>query len=176
MPLEQIGQPVIFYAFYTDSGEGAVGLTVTASVIEVLADGTAAEIVTDAAATEIGRGLYRYRLVGASVDAQAEYIAVFETVDACDQAHIPAIWVVGKTWVENVDAAISDVPDAILIRGASNIEDVADDTSLGALVLATFESKIDGTDWTIYKTDHATVFDTRTLTLSGTAQPIVEVT
>ena len=176
MPLEQIGSALTFEAFYTDSGSGALGLTVTADVWELTAGGVATELVSGAAATEIGDGLYYYQLAAGSVDAEAIYTAVFKTADACDQAHIAAGWVVGPTWVENVDATISGIPDAILIRGASNIEDAADDTSLGALVLATFESKIVGTDWTIYKTDHATVFDTRTLTLSGVAQPIVEVT
>ena len=114
MPLEQIGQPVIFYAFYTDSGSGKTGLTVTADVWEVIADGTATEIASAQAATEIGDGLYRYRVVGASIDAQAEYICVFKcTVGTCDQAHIPALGVIGKGWVENVDAARSTLATAI---------------------------------------------------------------
>ena len=43
------------------------------------------------------------------MDAEAIYTAVFKTADACDQAHIAAGWVVGPTWVENVDASIQTV-------------------------------------------------------------------
>lgn len=68
------------------------------------------------------------------------------------------------------------IADEILKRGAASVEDTADATSLGALVLAAFESVISGATWTIYKTDHATTFTTRTVTTSGIAQPIVEVT
>lgn len=176
MPVEQIGNALIAEAYYTSSGNVASGLTVTCDVDKLESDGTYTALVTGAAATEGRNGIYFYILASGSVDVKAVYNFVFKTADSCDQQDIVAAWTAGQAWVENVDAAISGIPDAILIRGASNIEDSADDTSLGALVLATFESKIDGTDWTIYKTDHSTVFDTRTLTLSGTAQPIVEVT
>ena len=133
MPLEQIGQPVIFYAFYTDSGSGKTGLTVTADVWEVIADGTATEIASAQACTEIGDGLYRYRVVGASIDAQAEYIAVFKTAGTCDQAHIPALWVIGKGWLENLAtsveiAALNDVSiaemQAMIIEGALTLQQV----------------------------------------------------
>ena len=109
MPLEQIGNAVIFYAFYTNNGSGATGETVTADVWEVIADGTATEIASGQGATEIGDGLYRYRVVGASIDAQAEYIAVFKCAGTVDVAHIPALWVIGKDWTENIDTASSTI-------------------------------------------------------------------
>ena len=157
MPLEQIGQPVIFYVFYTDSGSGKTGLTVTADVWEVQADGTAAEIVTAANATEIGDGLYRYRLVGASVDAQAEYIAVFKTAGTVDTAHIPALWVIGKDWLERVDVASSTLAtSAALATAQADLDDptqyMADVSGLAtAAALATAQADLDNPDQ--YKAD-----------------------
>ena len=68
------------------------------------------------------------------------------------------------------------IADETLKRGVSNVEDTADATSIAALVLAAFESVIAGATWTIYKTDHATTFTTRTVTTDAAADPIVEVT
>jgi hypothetical protein len=168
MPLERQGNPIIFYAFYTDAGAGATALAVTVDVWEVQTDGTAAEIVAAANATEIGDGLYRYRLVGASVNDDGEYIAVFKTAGTVDQAHIPAIWTIGHT--------TKAVADETLSRGVANVEDSADGTSLAEQLLAAFESVLAGGTWTIYKTDHSTPFSTRTVTRDANAQPIVEVT
>uniref|UniRef100_A0A6M3KPM4 Uncharacterized protein n=1 Tax=viral metagenome TaxID=1070528 RepID=A0A6M3KPM4_9ZZZZ len=72
--------------------------------------------------------------------------------------------------------AAQEIADAILVRGVSNVEDSADATSLAALILGAFESVISGSTWTIYKTDHSTTFTTRTVTTSGSANPIIEVT
>lgn len=167
MPIETQGNAIIFYAFYTDVGAGKTGLTVTVDVWEVQTDGTAAEIVSAANATEIGDGLYRYRLTGGNVDEDGEYIAVFKTAGTVDQAHIPALWTIGHT--------AKAVADETLERGVANVEGTADNASLAELLLAAFESVIAGGTWTIYETDHATTFNTRTVTRDATAQPIVEV-
>jgi len=113
MPLEQIGNAVTFYGFYTNNGLGATGLTVTADVWEVQTDGTATELQSAAAATEIGDGLYRYILASGSVDAEGEYLAVFKTAGSVDQAHIAAIWTVNRAGIDNLDAAISGIADAV---------------------------------------------------------------
>lgn len=113
MPLEQTGNAVIFYAFYTNNGTGATGLTVTADVWEVATDGTATEIASAQAATEIGDGLYCYRVAGASIDTEGEYIAVFKTADTVDQQHIAALWVINRAGIENLDGAISAVPGGV---------------------------------------------------------------
>jgi hypothetical protein len=68
------------------------------------------------------------------------------------------------------------IADAILSRGVDNVEDTADRTSLAELLLAAFESGLSGSTWTIYKTDHATAFGTRTVTTDSNAAPITEVT
>lgn len=107
MPLEQTGNAITFYAFFTNSGAGATGLTVTADVWEVELDGSATELQSAAGATEIGDGLYRYILASGSVDAEGEYLAVFKTSGTVDQAHIAAIWVINRAGVENLDAAMT---------------------------------------------------------------------
>lgn len=63
----------------------------------------------------------------------------------------------------------------VLKRAVSSVEGTADTTSLAALILATLESEVSGTVWTIRKTD-GTTFDTKDLTLDESADPITGVT
>ena len=107
MPLEQTGNAITFYGFYTKSGLGVTGLTVTADVWEVEIDGSATELQSAAGATEIGDGLYRYILASGSVDAEGEYLCVFKTAGDVDQKHIAACWTVSRAGIENLDAAMS---------------------------------------------------------------------
>jgi len=111
---ENVGNSVIFYAHYTTDGVLTTGLTVTIDVYEVTRDGTATLVVDDGACTEIGAGLYRYLLASGTVDAAAEYVAVFhtatETVDAQD---IPAIWVIDRAGTEKLDDGVTLADDAI---------------------------------------------------------------
>ena len=69
----------------------------------------------------------------------------------------------------------TEIADAVLSRGVSNTEDAADTTSLTALILATLESSISGTTWTIRKTG-GTTFVIKTATIDAGANPIVGVT
>lgn len=111
---ENSGNSVIFYSFYTQDGAGDTGLTVTVDVYEVIRDGTATLIVDDGAVTEIGGGLYRYLLASASVDAAAEYIAIFHTADTdTDQKDIPAMWVIDRSGLEKLDSGVTLAPDSI---------------------------------------------------------------
>lgn len=156
MPLEQVGNAIIFYAFYTVNGLGTTGLTVTTDVWEIVADGTATEIASAQSATEIGDGLYRYRVVAGSVDATAEYIAVFKCTDTTiDQRHIPAIWVVGKDWVENVDAASSTLSTLTaaqvwayvtrtLTQSAAQIHDIIEGSMITVYQYSLWEFSITG--------------------------------
>ena len=101
--LEQIGNALTFYAFYTASKVGKTGLAVTVNVRR----GTTS-VVTGGSATEIGDGLYAYTLASGSVTVENEYTAVFKTSDtSVDQQDIPALWAIGKAGVEDLDAAIS---------------------------------------------------------------------
>lgn len=100
--IEQIGNPLAYYAFFTSAGVGALGLSVT---VDVFRNGTI--IVTNGNASEVGGGLYRYTLPAASVTIEGEYAAIFKTAAAADQKHIAAIWCVGHAGLEFLDAAIS---------------------------------------------------------------------
>lgn len=82
----------------------------------------------------------------------------------------------GTDGVAIATAVMQSIADEVLKRAVSNVEDSADAASLGAMILAAFESVISGSTWTIYKTDHSTTFATRTVTTSGNVAPIVEVT
>ncbi len=105
---ENQGNSIIFYAFYTEDGAGDTGLTVTVTVYEIQRDGTKTEIISDAACTEIGDGLYRYLLAAGSVDAAAEYVAVFHTADTdTDQKDLPAMWVIDRSGLEKLDSGVT---------------------------------------------------------------------
>lgn len=77
--------------------------------------------------------------------------------------------------IDDIPTAIQNA-DATLSRGVNNVEATADVASLTELVLAAFESKLDAAVWTIYRTNHSTVFNTRTVATDNNADPIVEVT
>lgn len=99
MPLEQLGNALAFYFFYTESKVGKAALTVVADVYE-----NGVLLLADQASTEIGGGLYRYTLAAGSVDAEGEYIAVGKTATTTvDQRHIPALWVIQKAGIEKLD-------------------------------------------------------------------------
>jgi hypothetical protein len=105
---ENIGNSVIFYAHYTEAGVSKTGLTVTIDVYEVARDGTAAQVGSDAACTEVGDGIYRYLLAGATVDAAAEYVGVFHTATATvDCQDIPAMWVINRAGLETLDSGVT---------------------------------------------------------------------
>ncbi len=106
--LEQIGNALTFYAFFGASKVGKTGLTVTVNVRR----GTTS-VVSGGSATEIGDGLYYYTLSSGSVTSENEYSAVFKTSDTTvDQKDIPALWVVGKAGIEDLDAAVSTAVSA----------------------------------------------------------------
>lgn len=103
MPIEQLANALPFRAFYTADGLGKTGLTVTVDVYR-----NDSKIVTAAAATEIGDGIYRYTLASGSVTLEGEYIAIFKTADATvDGQHIVAVWTVNVAGVEHLDADVS---------------------------------------------------------------------
>lgn len=141
--LEQIGNALNFYAYFTYSKIGKTGLTVTVDVYKVDVNLTSTKIISAVAATEIGGGLYGYKLASGNVTVEGEYIAIFKTASAyTDVREIPAIWTVGKAGVELLDAAISsrsvfdpDVdpivfPGSVEVSGidAATLEDVAEAT------------------------------------------------
>lgn len=124
--IEQQSQAVSFIVFYTASKQGVTGLTVTADVYE-LANST--KIVSAAAATELGDGLYFYTLAGTATATKSAYLAVFKTSGAVDQQHIPAAWFVGVAGVEELDAAVSS-RNATTPPAASAIASAVWDTAI----------------------------------------------
>lgn len=71
-------------------------------------------------------------------------------------------------------ATAQAIADEVLKRGVSGVEASADDYSLCTIILATLESSIDSTTWTIRRTD-ATTHLTRTVTVDASASPITGV-
>lgn len=124
MPLEQAAVTIVFRAFFVESKVGKAGLTVTVDVY----DPAGTKVVDNAAATEIAGGLYSYSLSGATPTTEGEWVAVFKTATTTvDVQHIPAIWVVGRAGIENLDATVSTrAPEA----GGNVAEILADVTGL----------------------------------------------
>jgi len=81
----------------------------------------------------------------------------------------------GTDGVAIATATAQAIADELLKRGVGNVEDGADAHSLATIILATLESSLSGTTWTIKKTDGST-FTTKTVTTDDTADPITAVT
>ena len=140
MPLEQVSNPVTFYAMYVASKVGKTGLTVTVDVYRVNTSATATQVVTGASATEVGGGLYLYQLASGTVTVEGEYVALFKTADTTvDVRHIPAIWAVQKAGVEYLDAAVSTRLPTSSYTAPSSITSLQADvtTILGRVDVAT---------------------------------------
>jgi hypothetical protein len=73
------------------------------------------------------------------------------------------------------DITANAAADAILVRGAANVESSAEAYSLADMLLGVFESKVEAGTWTIYRSDGTTVHRTKTITTDGTAEPITRV-
>lgn len=103
MAIEQLSNALRFTAFYTASGQLKTGLTVTVNVYR-----NSTLVITAAAATEVGDGLYIYSLASNQVTAEGVYTAVFKTADSTvDAQHIVSAWTVQVGGVENLDATVS---------------------------------------------------------------------
>ena len=101
--LKQLSQAIRFEAFFTANKQGKTGLVVTCDVYR---DGT--QIVTGAAGSATGGGLYSYTLAGASAGTAGNYVAVFKTTDSSvDLQHVPSLFTVGESWVQRVDENVS---------------------------------------------------------------------
>ena len=118
MSTQQTGQALPFQAFYTAGKTGKTGLTVTATVYNPA--GTA--VVTAAACTEIGNGLYAYTLASGSVLTAGEYVCIFHTADTgVNQQDMAANWEVGASWAMNLDAAVTTRATPTNITAASGV-------------------------------------------------------
>lgn len=131
--IEQQGNAVKFLAFYVESKVGKTGLTVTVDIY----DPSGTKIVDNASATEVGGGLYSYTLSSGSVDENGEFVAVFKTATtSVDAQHIPALWVIGRAGIENLDATVASVKAKTdLIPGTIDGKTFAEIVMLVAAVL-----------------------------------------
>jgi hypothetical protein len=89
-----MSQTIALYAQYTASKAGLTGLAdVTVDIIRITrSDGTASEVVTAGACTEVGHGVYVYRYASADLTLY-DYAAIFHTASAtADLKDIAALW------------------------------------------------------------------------------------
>lgn len=129
-------------------------------------------IVTQTSAASIRSAI---GLASANLDTQ------LTTLDDFLDTEIAAI----KAKTDNLPAApaaTGDIPsataiaDAILSRNVSNVESSAPEHSLCTIILASLESSISGTTWTIKRTNGSTTHATKTVTVDAAADPITGVT
>lgn len=71
--------------------------------------------------------------------------------------------------------AVTEIADAILSRNVSNVEGSAGEHTLCTIILATLESSVSGTTWTIKRTNGSTTHATKTVTVNSGADPITGV-
>lgn len=69
----------------------------------------------------------------------------------------------------------TQVADAVLSRNVSNVEGSAPEHSLCTIVLASLESSVSGSTWTIKRTNGTTTHATKTVTSDAAASPITGV-
>ena len=100
--IEQAGVEIIWYAHFTEGGEGQTGLSPTITVYKD--DGGTPE-VNAANMTELADGFYYYKQ---TPSGEGFRVAVAKTTDAgTDQKHVPAVMLIGKAGVEQLDASVS---------------------------------------------------------------------
>lgn len=178
--LEQTGNALKFYAHFIEEKVGKTGLTVT---VDVYRNGS--EIVTAGSATEVGDGLYSYELASGSNNAEGEYICVFKTATSTvDQQELPALWVVNKAGVENLDVAVGDAAtpaevnaEVVDVLRTDTIPDsYASDGSQPTMAQALLavlqfltEKSVTGTTLTVKKPDGSTA--AMTFTLNDASNP-----
>ena len=156
-----------------------VAQAATASSITLAATASAVSdsYVGSVAYISSGTGVGQVRLVTAYDGATKIATVSNNWTTTPDNTSVYKILPVGRVIVDSLAAdAMTDIADAVLSRGVDNVEATADVGSLAELILAAFESALAGVNWTIYETDHLTVFNTRTVSLNATAQPVVGVT
>ena len=114
---------ILLYAFFEDSSnsDGETGLTPTIDVRRIVkADLTSSLVVNNQAMTEIGGGLYGYRMAAGDLQLY-DYLGVAKTVSgAVVSKHVPAI-----RWDAAERITMADIADAvwdeILAGGTHNI-------------------------------------------------------
>lgn len=133
--IEQAGIEIIWYAHFTEGGEGQTGLS---PAITVYKDDGGTPEVNAANMTELADGFYTYKQ---TPSGEGFRVAVAKTTDAdADQKHVPAVMLIGKAGVERLDASISTrAADATVAKDAT----AAKEASLTAIKGAGWASASD---------------------------------
>ena len=139
------------------------------------AAGTAASLHSTTDTLITNRTLLAAAYFDPAVDAVANVTLVATTTTNTDMVGtdganttVPDAAGVVPTAIENADA--------LLTRDVSNVEATEVVHSLYTIILATLESSISGTTWTIKQTDGSTTHQTKTVTVDAGADPITGVT
>lgn len=133
--LAKTGESITVGVFYTAGGVGKTGLTVT---VDVYRDGVS--LLTAQSATETGGGMYRYTLAGGNTGSAGFYTFIFKTSDTTvDRQQWGDAWIVGQSWLSNIDAAISGV--------AAGVWDVATASHTAAGSFGLFAQNIAANVW-----------------------------
>jgi hypothetical protein len=122
--------------------------------------------------------VYSYTLSSGSVSSDGEYVAIFKTTDSdVDQQHIPALWVVGRAGVENLDESVSsrsdfdETTDTVDVGAVSgNSVTTTDDFKADVSTLAV-EANVEGhvtTSLASYDPPTKNELDTAVSTIQGT--------
>ncbi|MFO7897530.1 MAG: hypothetical protein R6V58_00545 [Planctomycetota bacterium] len=100
--IEQAGVEILWYAHFTQDGEGKTGLS---PAITVYKDDSGTPEVNGANMTELADGFYYYKQ---TPSGEGFRVAVAKSTSAdVDQKHVPAVMLIGKAGVEHLDAAVS---------------------------------------------------------------------
>lgn len=135
------------------------GLTLNAKLFDSSGAQTGATITTGF--NDLGDGAYQY--LATIPDGHVGTLKIYD--NAQPSRCIPLS-------VNPVEIELNALADAILRRGRSHSDGAADDGSLYEAVGVLTQSDTVGTTLTVYESDGTTPFNTRTLTLDDTAQPV----
>jgi len=143
--------------------QGGSRTNISASDLTTITDAHAAGGWKEVDATNMP-GVYRFDIPDAAVATGADWVVI-------------TIKVAGAFTVNHFLPlqSLTSIADAILQRSAANVEDVAGDHTLAAVIFGILESSISGTTWTIKKSDGSTTFLTKTVTKDAAAEPITGV-
>lgn len=104
-----------------------------------------------------------------------QYVVYISATVDTDTGTMHHTWQMEAEVDANTVSDLTGVADAVLKRGVANVEATADMDSLGALILSKLHAAVSGLTLTIYKCDDTTVFDTKAITKSASADPITSV-
>lgn len=117
--IQKVGAALPFAAHFVASKVGKAGITVTVDVFKKPIGGVKSQVITDAAATEVGDGVYTYEFAAVNVDVIGSYWAVFKTSDVTvDAQQIASAWLT-PIWLGTLGAATVVLVSPVATDGAT---------------------------------------------------------